>query len=376
MRISAVEVVERNGKERLTGLCGDFELWFEFPKGYGLRPRADAFVVAAMLPAMQLGQDIRLPDDLPVCPILLENLKQVQDIFLSWSESLNLSLKPIAVTGGDYQSAPPAKKRVAFFSGGVDGTHTYLKQRAHLDETLFAKGIDIQLDNDPLYQQALERNTAYLARDEMPMRAIATNVRYLGYHHNIGWNRWNGAGLASIALAGGVARCYIASGSSYAEMKIEGTSFVTDPLWSSRQTKIIHDGAEHTRLQKLALIARDPDAVKLLRVCWHDKTYNCGECEKCLRTMAALDVLGIHSDAFPPMTTQAINRIRRLRLYEQSQVANWQELYDKLKRAKQDELSVAIGRALKNYYWRLWLRQLDFLVLRGHFRRLKLRLAK
>lgn len=47
-----------------------------------------------------------------------------------------------------------------------------------------------------------------------------------------------------------------------------------------------------SRLKKTMLIANNASAQKLLNVCSFE-TYNCGKCDKCIRTMLALDVLGV-----------------------------------------------------------------------------------
>src|SRR5262249_10973275 len=64
--------------------------------------------------------------------------------------------------------------------------------------------------------------------------------------------------------------------------------------WSSETTELVHDGCEATRIEKARRIATSPVALSSLRVCWEnrDGAYNCGRCEKCLRTMINLLVVG------------------------------------------------------------------------------------
>ena len=61
-------------------------------------------------------------------------------------------------------------------------------------------------------------------------------------------------------------------------------------------------GCEASRLDKLDVVAREPAARHSLRVCWENRggAYNCGRCEKCLRTMVAMDALGV-LDAVRPL---------------------------------------------------------------------------
>ena len=66
-----------------------------------------------------------------------------------------------------------------------------------------------------------------------------------------------------------------------------------DPLWSTEQTAIEHSGCEATRVEKEGYISTYPVAMRNLRVCTQQLTdYNCGQCEKCLRTMINLRAAG------------------------------------------------------------------------------------
>lgn len=67
-----------------------------------------------------------------------------------------------------------------------------------------------------------------------------------------------------------------------------------DPLWSSELTEIEHDGCEATRVDKAAYVSGYELPMDWLRVCHKnpDSVYNCGRCEKCLRTMITLRIVG------------------------------------------------------------------------------------
>ena len=76
-----------------------------------------------------------------------------------------------------------------------------------------------------------------------------------------------------------------------------------DPLWSSESLRVVHDGGAVTRIDKVRHLADNPVALDTLRVCAvpDRATYNCCRCEKCLRTMVALEIAGVlsRSRAFP-----------------------------------------------------------------------------
>jgi len=62
--------------------------------------------------------------------------------------------------------------------------------------------------------------------------------------------------------------------------------------------EIITDGAQYTRTEKTEKIASYPFVQKYLNVCvnhWqgYESAKNCSHCPKCLRTLTALDTLGL-----------------------------------------------------------------------------------
>jgi hypothetical protein len=65
--------------------------------------------------------------------------------------------------------------------------------------------------------------------------------------------------------------------------------------------RIVHDGAGYSRTEKVALLATNDAAAKVLKVCWEgkDASRNCGACEKCIRTQANFLAVGVpHAPCF------------------------------------------------------------------------------
>jgi hypothetical protein len=95
-------------------------------------------------------------------------------------------------------------------------------------------------------------------------------------------------------LSGQLKTMYLPATHTYAELFPCGSHPLLDPLWSTETLEIVHDGCEATRVEKVARIAQSGAALRYLRVCWEnrDGAYNCGRCEKCLRTMISLRVAG------------------------------------------------------------------------------------
>ena len=373
MDINNIKVIKSDTGERLIGTVGDFELWYNFPPGFNLLERVEPFVCAALIPSMLAGSDVVVPGNMPLCPVLLKNLYKVQEIFLCRQNHLGIKLKPVLIKGGRPQHADNNGKTVSFFSGGVDGTYTYLKEKQNIDDLLFVKGIDIQLDNDTLYDEAYRRNRQFLTSEGRDLVQVTSNVRYLGYHQKMSWNSWNGGGLSSIAMAAGYKHCLIASGKSYAEFFPEGSSYVSDHLWSSAGCQIEHHAAGAARIQKTAVIAAHPGALSMLRVCWHDKNYNCGECEKCLRTMVALELLGVTGAPFPAWDDTQLKKLSRLRFHSEKDVANFQQVQRMAKDKNNKQIYTVVTKILNHFYWRQLFKECDRLMFGGRLFNLRRR---
>lgn len=291
-------------------MVGEQRLWFRVPERWPVRLSGDAFVVAGLLPAMRLGVPLQLDDDLAVSPALLDNLHRIQSVFRLWGPALRQPFQVVPVGAAVAPPAPRAKSVISFFSGGVDGFHTMLEAPEPITHAVFSRGIDMQLDN-PMWDEAYARNAAWLSARGVPLVPVATNVRFVGRAFGLPWGTCFGAGLAAISHVLGAGTALIAAGHTWSELWADGSHPLTDPMWSSESTAIVHHGRNAKRWQKLERIAREPGILDVLRVCWQDDGYNCGRCEKCLRTMVLLRLLGLESPAFPPLTSlQSLARMR------------------------------------------------------------------
>lgn len=268
-----------------------FTLYFSSDPQYLQCWGGDAFLVACLLSAMKLKLPIYVDGE--ISPRLLCNIETIQDVFHCW----NRNFAKVAVESQPRtENASAADGSAAFFSGGVDSFYTAFKQSEQLTHLVFVHGFDIALDNPELRKKiagAMREAAATLGK---PLIEIETNMRLLTDAY-VSWPFHQfGAAMAAIALLlNPVAQqVFIPASESYAHLDPCGSHPLIDPLWSSEYAEIIHDGAEYSRNQKVAVIARHPEILKYLRVCWRnpDNSYNCGQCEKCIRTMINLETAG------------------------------------------------------------------------------------
>jgi len=117
-----------------------------------------------------------------------------------------------------------------------------------------------------------------------------------GKHHYDFWNyEYMGAALAAVAhsFADRFSVVSIASSDDIPSIVPYGSHPLLDPNYSSCDLRIRHDNIRRSRMEKTGMIAKWPDVLEYLRVCNQIKSYtpdsfNCGKCEKCIRTMLAL----------------------------------------------------------------------------------------
>jgi hypothetical protein len=104
------------------------------------------------------------------------------------------------------------------------------------------------------------------------------------------------------ALGGVFGRFGISGHATYAYNQLEpdGSHTALDHHLSSDQLQIIHTGTSHSRSEKTEILANFPHVQKSLRVCFGALNFdqqtgmpvNCCECEKCVRTMVTLIIIG------------------------------------------------------------------------------------
>jgi hypothetical protein len=272
--------------------AGSYDMWFRGPREV-VRPQgADAFLITCLPTAMKLGLPVVV--EASTSPRLLEALDTIQDILDKWHPDF----RRIRV---DAPAAPPACPPprggvAAFFSGGVDSFYTALKHRDALSALVLVHGFDMPLENTELRARVAAATRKAAAALGKPLVEIETNSKPFTDRH-VDWAEHQfGPALAGVAVLGaGVAgQILIPSSETYAHLDPHGSHPILDPLWSTDYMALVHDGAEANRTEKVAAIASFPPALELLRVCWEnpDNAYNCGRCEKCIRTMLNLEAAG------------------------------------------------------------------------------------
>lgn len=267
---------------------------------------ASPFAAALLLPSMRQGEDLIIEGT--ISTRLYHGLHAIMREVLAW----DIGLRPVTIHPAALVPDPPRPPRSAsFFSGGVDSFYTYLKHAAdpaepdRIGSFILVNGFDISRRNTQLWHRAQQSVRSVADAADVELILVRSNIQGL-VEPILLWDYSHGGCLAAVGLflRGGFRRIYIPSTHSLAEQIPWGSNLALDGHWSTESTAFVHDGTEATRLEKvISQIARSPLALAHLRVCFANSkdAYNCGRCDKCLRTMVNLYVAGAleRSGTFP-----------------------------------------------------------------------------
>lgn len=290
-----------------------YPLFFRVPEDQAEIPtsRADPFVIACLLTCMKARCGLTVEG--LVSSGLLANLADFQAAFCARHPDYH----PITIT--TFAELPPTRDAEAegglvAFSGGVDGAFSIYRHSPHtgpsdavrrpIRAALLVHGFDVPLEQREMFRDVAAGCVGLTDGARIPLLTVETNLRTLP----VPWVDSFGAAIAAAlsAFSDDFRFGLIGSAYSYDRTRLDhGSNPLNDPLLSSDQFQLVHDGANFGRIDKLRVIAEFPAVRRHLRVCWQGGTaHNCCRCEKCIRTILMLDFLGAPTmAAFPHMVT-------------------------------------------------------------------------
>jgi hypothetical protein len=333
-------------------------LWFEFPVEFApsVACNGDPFLPILLLLAMRHRS--RLTLEMDVSPELLSKTRRIMGIYQDWTRGSDEALEMVEIEAVPGLPRKRGAASGAFFTCGVDSFYTLLKNLARYPEgdprlisyLLLVHGFDIPLEGEEDLFRRVRANAGLVAQTcRKTLIPVKTNARAL--LRSIDWGDSHGAALAGVALALEplLHTVFIPSTASYLELAPNGSHPALDPLWSTEALECIHDGAESTRGDKIQFISSSSLALRCLRVCWENPNgaYNCGRCEKCLRTMVQLQVCGVldRAETFPNVIDPAL--VEQLVVRKRYGLTWWGDLLKAINEKGSDpDLARAIERML------------------------------
>lgn len=291
--------------------------------GHLIAPNDHVSLLAALPTAARYREDVvSVPS---ADPWLLEGLDVVQAYYKHWQ-----GISPVRVLADAVRAAEVQDWRgsAVFLSGGIDSLSTMRRNvdlfpvghpgrvthALHVDlagpEDLAELGGSIS-EREAKFIRSLEKAGVDTAVEVVP---VVTNIRALdGYDFNTDWMfHSHGTVLAAVAHAFESAFCRILIASSYDVEHLSpwGSHPLIDGRLGSSTFSVTHHNEQYSRQDKVNIVAGWSAGLESLDVCfeWFDREAgqrNCGECEKCQRTIAGLLIAGVD-----PASTGAFERTR------------------------------------------------------------------
>ncbi|MCF8261477.1 MAG: hypothetical protein K9J12_11940 [Melioribacteraceae bacterium] len=276
-------------------------------------PSTEAYIIMALLPAMKSGQDIVTEGD--VDSRFNNSLKTIQSIFINWLPHQQLRRFSLPNNIKQIENKTLSDRGLACFSGGLDSFYTLLKNKTQITDLLFIKGFG--KDNEDPKITTKITNHIHSAAMELDKNVIEISTNLRPFLTKFFPSKIiHGAMLASIGhlFSGTFSSFFIPTSTTYNDLTPWGSHPLLDPLWSTNFLEVINDGSEADRIQKLRMVSEFEFVLNNLRVCNNksDLWLNCGECEKCIRTMAgllAIDKLDNCKTFNNKLSTESIRRL-------------------------------------------------------------------
>lgn len=306
-------------------------VWLEGPPE--LPPRDDGSLdpaaPVALLLGMLTGEDVHLAG--PVSAILLASINgRVQDILRLWLDCPRITMTADAQVE---PVAPSDASTACMFSGGVDSNHVMARFAEDIEHAIAVHGFDLKLDQPRRFEEVLPSLYAGASVFDAPLRVVKTNVRDV-LDSRGAWIMHYGAAMAMVAhaVAGPIGRMLWGSSSSFDSPCHYGSHPLLDSLWSTPAMKTQDDGSDRRRAEKVEDLTDRPDVLRNLRVCWihTGQGLNCGECEKCLRTMVALKLNGV-LEQVPFNTKLTPEKIAALRFWDGGGPFMWRQVLRRMR---------------------------------------------
>jgi hypothetical protein len=329
--------------------------WFDVPEEYekDLSVSGNPWLVALLPLAVTLREPFKV--EAAVDLQLLANAEEIMGAWRCWYP--HLQPIPLCAEVGQQDLTSPPERVASFFSGGVDSFFTVLRHddpdhlriRHPVDDLLAVWGFDVPLSKPEEFDQM--RTSLRKAADQLGKGFVdvATNLRTTRWREATWADLAHGCALGSVAhaLGGRYRVVMIGSSAGYERLYPWGSHPITDPLLSSGDLRVVHDGAAYNRFMKIEYIASNEVVRRALRVCYkHGASANCGNCVKCYRTMLALHTLG-KLEAFEVFDHDFSNKsIKRVYLKNHVELANMEIIRRRAQELGKSDVEVAIARSV------------------------------
>ncbi len=330
MRIGAPEISVHNGEVTYAvtvnrSTAGQEQLWYRLSARYRsmVSDRADAAVVALLIPAMKDGTDIIV--DGPVTDELVFNINNEYQTIL---RSAIPGLKRVTVHASRECPTEPAAEGVATgFSAGVDSyavladhfLNPHVPHSLRLTHLLYNNVGSHGTGGEATFQRRLARAKQTAVTLGLELISVNSNMDQF-YFGRFSFQQTHTPRNSSVPLLlqSGIGKFLYASTVPFANVGVREAydlsvcDPISLPVLSTTAVEMRSSGSQYTRVEKTLRVAEVPESHSSLDVCVSpDGDPNCSVCWKCMRTELTLDIAGLlhrYSSVFDIPKYQAARR--------------------------------------------------------------------
>jgi hypothetical protein len=292
---------------------GDREasLRYRIPADYAemVSPRADAALVALLIPAMVAGGELHVEG-----PVTDELVFRIGHGYQQVVQAVIPALRPVEVIAPRRVTAGPREPGVATgFSAGVDSftvlaDHFYdpeVPPALRITHLLFHRvgsHDDAGAAEKALFLDRLNRASRAADKIGLPLVPVDTNLMEAYRGTGFDYQQTHTPRDASVAflLQRGIGRWLYASALHLRHTRVRKffdislTDSITLPQISTSSLLLESSGGQYTRFDKTMRVSELRDSYSSLDVCVSGTLgTNCSKCFKCLRTMSTLEIGGV-----------------------------------------------------------------------------------
>jgi len=238
----------------------------------------------------------------------LDSLNKLKQTFKKWYPQFSSSgkIRVQNVVFNEFNNEGYA----LLFSGGVDSLTSYIKNKEKRPTLITIWGIDIPTNEYKFWTNVKNGITDFANREGVPVHFIKTNAGEIVndgiFTREYGLDKfktdwWTGVshglivtGSCAPSTTDGIERLILSAFTTKDYNVPDATRILLDSDISWGDVKVTYDG-ELSRQEKIKCVLKEnPLYLQYLRVCYSQYLeYNCGLCEKCLRTITGLLLEGI-----------------------------------------------------------------------------------
>jgi len=353
------------------------EVYFETTAEFGddLCINPNSWLLCSALAAMRYGEE-RIKIDAPISPEIKDGLINSMKCLIDWHGGERNVISIEAPLEKEILFAKETARAGALFSGGIDAlamvrdnhlnfavNHPRRIQDGILVYGVLEGELEAESKEDPSFKNVINAVTTMANDAGIELIQVYTNAyahfRDLDRDFSFWRFEYHGSFLAAIAhaFAPRLSVASIASTYDFANLEPWGSHPLLDPLYSTCSLQVRHENAALSRLEKTQLVGEWDVALKQLRVCnekesYQNGNYNCGECEKCVRTMTAFLSLNIldRIATFKEKDVTKEKLVNTCYLSDSYEVNCYREVIEPLEKIGRHDLVEGIEQIISRYY--------------------------